>query len=176
VVRDAEKAEQLLKASFPSLEYTVMAHETKKKESLWKLRRTAFTAARVESPGKEADIVVPRNHLPAVVERLEAMAARHGVEFLSVGHAGDGNLHVLLLQKGRPKDEFDRLCAPFFQELYEFVCRDLGGAVTAEHGVGYVQKGYMAQMLSPAVIGLMKAIKTQFDPRGILNPGKVFVD
>jgi len=176
VVRDAEKAEQLLKGSFASLEYTVMAHEAKKKESLWKLRRTAFTAARVESPGKEADIVVPRSHLPAVVERLEAMAFRHGVEFLSVGHAGDGNLHVLLLQKGRPKDEFDRLCAPFFQELYEFVCRDLGGAVTAEHGVGYVQKGYMAQMLSPAVIGLMRAIKDQFDPKGILNPGKVFVD
>ena len=176
VAQDAARAEALLRQAFPSIEYVVSARSDEEKESLWKLRRSALTAAKSRSHCKEEDLVVPRSFLPQTVELLDTLKARYGIDFIAWGHAGDGNLHVCLMQKDHSREEFERLCVPYLHDLFAQVCGVFHGAVTAEHGVGYVQRGPMADMLGPDVVGLMRAIKTLLDPRGILNPGKIFLD
>jgi len=98
------------------------------------------------------------------------------LEFVAWGHAGDGNLHVCVLQGSLSRGEFEAVSAPYLEELFHGVCTTLGGSVTGEHGVGLVQRQFMAQVLDPVALRLMRTVKQALDPRGILNPGKMFLD
>jgi glycolate oxidase len=173
---EALRAEALLKAGFASLEYLVSARDEEEKEKIWMLRRSALVAAKARSHCKEEDIVVRRHDLPEAVELLGRMKLKHGLEFIAWGHAGDGNLHVCLMQGNHSRDEFETICGPYLDEFFQEICGRLGGSVTGEHGVGFVQRKYVADSLDPLAIGIMRSIKDLLDPKGILNPGKIFLD
>jgi glycolate oxidase len=118
------------------------------------------------------DICVPKAAVPEMLGRIEAIGARHDVVIANIAHAGDGNLHPLLIVP--PDDDAARERAQrAFAEIIEGAL-EMGGTVTGEHGVGLLKRDGLRAELSPAVLELHRAIKAALDPHGILNPGKVF--
>ena len=153
----------------------LFADTAAQKETLWQLRRKVGEAVKSNSVYKEEDTVVPRAHLPELLTYIKELGKEYGFQSVCYGHAGDGNLHVNII-KGTLSDTFwhQELHVPI-RKLFEFV-HALGGTISGEHGIGLVQKNYLDIVFSPAQIALMKAIKNVFDPKGILNPGKIFPD
>lgn len=153
----------------------LFADTAAQKETLWQLRRKVGEAVKSNSVYKEEDTVVPRAHLPELLTYIKELGKEYGFQSVCYGHAGDGNLHVNII-KGTLSDTFwhQELHVPI-RKLFEFV-HALGGTISGEHGIGLVQKNYLDIVFSPAQIALMKAIKHVFDPKGILNPGKIFPD
>ncbi|MCB1059535.1 MAG: FAD-binding protein [Calditrichaeota bacterium] len=142
---------------------------------LWEIRRAAGEAVKGISPYKEEDTVVPRSKLPQLVKGVHEICDRHGVRMICYGHAGDGNIHVNLLRERTEQSEWDKRTALAIPEIFELTV-SLGGTISGEHGIGYVQKSYLRQGLSGAAIESMRQVKQALDPKGILNPGKVFPD
>lgn len=141
-------------------------------ETLWRCRRALSPAQRKLKPHKiNEDVAVPVSRLPALVDGIADLGRKHRVLIVSFGHAGNGNLHVNLL--GDPAD-LDRMHA-CLDDLFALVL-SLEGTLSGEHGIGYDKRGFLALEIAPNALALMQAIKRQFDPRGILNPGKVFPD
>jgi D-lactate dehydrogenase len=141
-------------------------------DTLWEARRRLSPALRTLAPGKiNEDVVVPVSRLPALIAGLEALSARHGIPILNFGHAGNGNLHVNLLYQ--PEDPAHTAAAPrCLAEVFELVL-SLGGTLSGEHGIGLDKRDFMARALDSETLALLYAIKTAFDPDGILNPGKL---
>ncbi|MGW0608828.1 FAD-binding oxidoreductase [Streptomyces sp. NPDC002644] len=138
-----------------------------------------FTARRLVYPALERlgmvlseDVCVPRTLLPEMLARLEDIAARHDVRIATLAHAGDGNLHPMLVVPRGDERELAR-CREVFEEVVDQALA-LGGTVTGEHGVGLLKMRGLADELGPAVLDLHRGIKRVWDPAGILNPGKVF--
>jgi glycolate oxidase len=141
-------------------------------EALFAARRLAYPALERLGPVLTEDVCVPKARVPDMLERIERIAQRHRITIANVAHAGDGNLHPLLLTdpgdeaaRGRAQAAFDDIVADAL---------DLGGTVTGEHGVGLLKRAGLAGELSPAVLDLHRAVKRALDPAGILNPGKIF--
>jgi glycolate oxidase len=176
VLADLEKTKNLLEKSFSSIEYILFANTLEEEDGIWKLRRAALAAAKSLSHCKEEDLVVPRYLLPQVVETLEQFKEKYKLDFIAWGHAGDGNLHVCLLQMDYERQKFEDICNEYLTEFFHIICNQLGGTVTGEHGVGYIQRRFMAENLDPVALKMMRAIKDLFDPKGILNPQKIFLD
>jgi len=126
-------------------------------------------------PYKEEDTVVPRAQLPKLVRLIHEIAERHRLTTISYGHAGDGNIHVNILKKNLSDEEWNHLLPLAITELFTRVV-ELGGTISGEHGIGWVQKRYLPLAVSPAELALMRRIKAVFDPNGILNPGKLIPD
>ncbi|RAN82608.1 FAD-binding oxidoreductase [Bacillus sp. SRB_336] len=149
------------------LRVAATADETR---ALWAARRALSPAQRTISPNKvNEDVVVPVSHLPALVDGIKQLSARHDVLIVSFGHAGNGNLHVNLL----PRDEAERERAhACLAELFALVI-SLEGTLSGEHGIGMVKREFMPLALSSETLGLMRNVKAAFDPDGILNPGKL---
>jgi FAD/FMN-containing dehydrogenase len=124
---------------------------------------------------REEDTVVPRACLPELVEAIHEVAAKHGLAAISYGHIGDGNLHVNLLKMGLDDAAWKRKLEPAVTELFERTLA-LGGQITGEHGVGFVQRNYLRLAYPAHHITLLRSLKRVFDPAGILNPGKVLPD
>ncbi len=139
---------------------------------LWSGRKNAFPAAGRISPDYYCmDGTIPRKHLARMLDAIAAMAGRYGLRCINVFHAGDGNLHPLILFDANAPGEWPRAEA-FGAEILE-LCVELGGTITGEHGVGEEKLGSMCVQFSPAERGVFLAVKAAFDPAGILNPGKV---
>jgi D-lactate dehydrogenase len=117
---------------------------------------------------------VPVSRIPELVDRLEALSARHGITIVNFGHAGNGNIHVNLLLD---PDDPAQLAAgeACLAEVFELVL-GLDGTISGEHGIGVVKRPFVAQEIDPVSLRLMQAVKGQFDPHNILNPGIVFPD
>jgi len=142
-------------------------------DALFAARRLAYPALERLGPVITEDVCVPKEHVPEMLARIEALAARHDVQIANIAHAGDGNLHPLII--GPPDDDADlwpRIHAAFDGILEAALA--LGGTITGEHGVGLLKRGGLVNELSPAVMGMHRAIKHALDPAGILNPGKIF--
>ena len=137
-------------------------------EALFAARRLAYPALERLGPVLTEDVCVPRGAVPEMLRRIEAIGVRHAVRIANVAHAGDGNLHPVLVV---PPAERARAEAAFEEILDEAIA--LGGTVTGEHGVGLLKRGGLARELSPAVLAMHAAVKNALDPHGILNPGKV---
>ncbi|ADK84904.1 D-lactate dehydrogenase (cytochrome) [Desulfarculus baarsii DSM 2075] len=140
-------------------------------EAIWAARRAMSPALRKIAAGKlNEDIVVPLGSLATMIRRLEGVAARRGVDIVSFGHAGDGNLHVNIMYD--PADQAQTQAAR--QALTDVFAQTLalGGTVSGEHGVGTAKLAGAAVELDPTALELMRAVKKVFDPAGILNPGK----
>lgn len=152
----------------------LVAQDSADQHRLWAIRRRVGEAVKHRSVYKECDTVVPRAALAPLVRAARRAAARQGIRAICYGHAGDGNLHVNLLQGDLPESHWEARRDAAEAELFAAVL-ELGGSITGEHGVGWTQRRYLPQRHAPVAIDLMRAIKRSFDPRGILNPGKIFL-
>ncbi|HMX40633.1 MAG TPA: FAD-linked oxidase C-terminal domain-containing protein, partial [Saprospiraceae bacterium] len=143
------------------------------KTSLWKLRRNVANAVKTNSVYKEEDTVVPRAHLPQLLRTVKDVGARYGFESVCYGHAGDGNLHVNILRGALDEHAWEVTVTQGIREIFEYV-RSVGGTISGEHGIGWVQKPYLDIVFSEIEMRLRRDIKRVFDPLGILNPGKIY--
>jgi glycolate oxidase len=151
----------------------LLGESSDQKEALWMLRRKAPYAVRHNSVYKEEDTVVPRAQLPDLLRGVKAIGAKYGFKSVCYGHAGDGNLHINIIKAGTSDEVWHNELPKAIREIFTLTVA-LGGTISGEHGIGYVQKPYMDIAVSPVQLALMRGIKQVFDPNGILNPGKIF--
>ncbi len=138
----------------------------------WSGRKNAFPAAGRLSPDYYCmDGTIPRRHVGEVLQAIERMEARYALHCMNVFHAGDGNLHPVILFDANDHDSWER-AERFGAEILE-LCVQLGGTITGEHGVGVEKLNSMCVQFSPAERAAFAAVKEAFDPAGLLNPGKV---
>ncbi|MFL5763826.1 MAG: FAD-binding oxidoreductase [Bacteroidia bacterium] len=152
----------------------LFADSAAQKQELWRLRRSINEAVKSNAVSKEQDTVVPRAELPQLVKGVKEVGAKYKFKTVCYGHAGDGNLHIRLI-KGDLTDEqwngdyIKKAIAEIFT-----ICSELGGTISGEHGIGLVQQEYMNIVFSQKALEIQRAIKKTFDPKNILNPGKMF--
>jgi glycolate oxidase len=118
------------------------------------------------------DGTIPRKALPAVLARMREMSERYGLACANVFHAGDGNLHPLILYDANKPGELERAEA-FGADILR-LCVEVGGVLTGEHGVGVEKRDLMGEMFNDTDLAQQQRVKCAFDPDGLLNPGKVF--
>ena len=136
-------------------------------------RRSAFSAlARLAPTIILEDVTVPRSELAAMVGFIQEVAERHRVRIGTFGHMGDGNLHPTFLTDEKNAEEMQRV-ERAMEEVFSRAV-ELGGTITGEHGVGLAKKPFLPGALGEVGIEVLRQVRASFDPRGILNPGKVF--
>lgn len=142
------------------------------RERLWAARKALSPALRTLAPGKiNEDVVVPVSRIPELVAAVRGIAAAQSLTVVCFGHVGNGNLHVNILYDPADASQASRADTAL-EAVFDTVIA-LDGQVSGEHGIGLVKRELLARALSPPAMALMRAIKAQFDPDGILNPGKV---
>lgn len=169
--KDAEKIYEVVSAF--DIEEPLLGDTSQQKEDLWKLRRNVAHAVKANSVYKEEDTVVPRAALPDLIKEIKKIGKDYNFHTVCFGHAGDGNLHIFILKKDQSDEDWKTKVPEGIKELFRKTVA-LGGTISGEHGIGYVQKPYIGIALGDKQIQLMKAIKLAFDPNNILNPGKIF--
>jgi glycolate oxidase len=153
----------------------IIAGETSKQNTIWAMRRSVSEAVKSLSVYKEEDTVVPRARLPELMQLIKRVCDKYNLKAISYGHIGDGNIHVNILKMNLSDEEWGSRIDPAVTELFKGTVA-MGGSISGEHGIGYVQKNYMPLALSNVELTLMRQIKKVFDPYNILNPGKIFPD
>jgi glycolate oxidase len=152
--------------------WAVQSEDAAEAEALFAARRLAYPALERLGPVLTEDVCVPRSAVPAMLARIEEIGRRHHVTIATIAHAGDGNLHPLLITP--PGDEEARQAAQAaFEDLLDAAI-ELRGTVTAEHGIGLLKRGGMRRELDPYNLRMQESIKRALDPLGVFNPGKVF--
>ena len=169
--RDAEAISQVVQ-QFDTGE-VLFADSAEQKNMLWTLRRKVGEAVKSNSVYKEEDTVVPRALLPELLATVKRLGDKYGFRSVCYGHAGDGNLHVNIVKGDMSEADWNSKLTEGIRELFTEVVK-MGGKLSGEHGIGWVQKGYMDIAFNNVQLGLMRQIKHVFDPKGILNPGKIF--
>jgi glycolate oxidase len=140
---------------------------------VWKGRKAAFAAmGRIAPNYIVQDGVIPRTALPRVLSEIAALAAAAGLRVANVFHAGDGNLHPMVLYDARVEGEEEGAKRLAFAILKR--CVDAGGSITGEHGVGREKKEFMSEMFAEPDLATMQLVRCAFDPAGLANPGKIF--
>jgi D-lactate dehydrogenase len=141
--------------------------------ALWATRKALSPALRNVAPNKiNEDVVVPVSRIPALIGGLADISERFGIPIVNFGHAGNGNIHVNLLYDSLDPAQ-EAQARPCLDAVFDLVLR-LRGTLSGEHGIGREKREYVAREIDATTLALMWGIKQQFDPRGILNPGKVF--
>ena len=154
-------------------ENILFAEDEAQKEQLWFIRRRIGEAVKVNSIYKEEDTVVPRYKLPDLLSGVKEIGNKYGFESICYGHAGDGNLHVNII-KGELSDlQWKNELTKAIREIFTLTV-SLGGTISGEHGIGWVQKNYMDIAFNEIELKLMRDIKKVFDPKNIMNPSKIF--
>jgi glycolate oxidase len=149
------------------------ARDAAERFAIWKGRKSAFSAVGRLSPDFIVqDGVVPRRRLGEALRRVHQMAKESGLRCGNVFHAGDGNLHPLILFDGREPGALQRAEALAGRILV--MCVEMGGSITGEHGVGMEKRDYLALMFNPDEMDCLRRVRGAFDPLGIANPGKMF--
>lgn len=151
----------------------LFADDAQQKAALWQLRRKAAEAVKLEGYTIEEDTVVPRAELPTLIKSVKELGQQHGCKVVCYGHAGDGNLHIRINHPTIKNSHGNPEMTAILQSLFAIV-KKLGGTISAEHGIGLIQKPYMETVFSQSAIQLMRDIKKAFDPNNILNAGKIF--
>lgn len=157
-----------------------VADSPSKQEQVLEIRSKIYEAIRPYTL-EILDIVVPRAEIARHVKRVQEVAQKHGMWLPTFGHAADGNVHTHIMKARHEGGEMTLLPEKVWKAGLEGVrkdlyqdCRERGGMISGEHGIGIVKKPYLSLVLDEEEIRLMKGIKAQFDPRHILNPGKIF--
>jgi len=172
LMKDCEKISEVMYRF--GCDEILLAETAAQKENLWKMRRRVAEAVRSHAVYKEEDTVVPRAELAKLLTGIKEIGKKYGFRSVCYGHAGDGNLHVNIIKEQLSDEEWNTKLPLGIREIFE-LCVSLGGTISGEHGIGWVQKGYMDIPFSEKEISLQKGIKSLFDPNHILNPGKIFV-
>jgi len=150
-----------------------VAADDAERERIWRGRKSTFSAVGRLSPDFIVqDGVVPRSQLGAALAEIERLSARHGIRVANVFHAGDGNLHPLILYDGREAGALERAEA-LASEILD-MCIRLGGSITGEHGVGLEKRDFLARMFGADDVECMRRVKLAVDPAEIANRGKMF--
>jgi glycolate oxidase len=152
-----------------------VAKDDEDRARIWKGRKSAFSAVgRLSADFIVQDGVVPRARLGEALVAIEALSRQHGIRVANVFHAGDGNLHPLILYDGREAGAHDRaevLAAEIIR-----LCIRLGGSITGEHGVGLEKRQFLAEMYDEASIACMRRLRSAMDPKQLANRGKKLAD
>jgi glycolate oxidase len=165
-----ELLDRVLAGSNPSS--VRLARDERERAEIWKGRKSAFSAVGRLSPDFLVnDGVVPRTKLPVALTEIEALSSRYGLAVANVFHAGDGNLHPLILYDGRKAGELEHAEA-LSSEILD-MCIRFGGSITGEHGVGLEKKAHLERLYSEADITAMRRIRLAVDPQELANRGKV---
>ncbi|MBQ6479200.1 MAG: FAD-binding oxidoreductase [Erysipelotrichaceae bacterium] len=144
-----------------------------RKKSVWNARGAFLEAIKASTDlMDECDVVVPKNRVADFIKYSHEVAKQVGLRIPSFGHAGDGNLHIYLCKDGMEEKVWEEKTKKAFDLLYARA-REYGGMVSGEHGIGYAKKVYLNRQVGERQIALMQGIKKVFDPKNILNPGKV---
>ncbi|HVC98951.1 MAG TPA: FAD-linked oxidase C-terminal domain-containing protein, partial [Pirellulales bacterium] len=148
------------------------AKDAKERLLLWKSRKQAFGAVGRLSPSYcTQDGVVPRTRLPHILRRITEIGAKHGIRTVNVFHAGDGNIHPILLFDERDEEQVRRVLVASGEILDE--CIACGGSVTGEHGIGVEKIGFMHKLFTVDDLDVMVRLRQAFNPHGNLSPGKM---
>ena len=171
VAIERERLDAILAASAP-VEMRP-ARDADERMAIWKGRKSAFSAVGRLSPDFIVqDGVVPRRKLGEALRRIADMSRETNIRVANVFHAGDGNLHPLILFDGREAGALQRA-----EELAGRIlkmCVEMGGSITGEHGIGVEKRDFLGDMFTPDEIDCMQRLRAAFDPLGISNPGKMF--
>ncbi|MFD2872206.1 FAD-binding oxidoreductase [Mucilaginibacter ximonensis] len=151
----------------------LFAESAAQKEELWRIRRTMGVSVKSNSVYKEEDTVVPRAALPQLIKGIKQIGSSYGFESVCYGHAGDGNLHVNIVKANMSDADWNTKLKDGIREIFELTV-SLGGTLSGEHGIGFVQKDFMPIKYSPVHFELWRGIKQVFDKNHILNPSKIF--
>ena len=144
-----------------------------RKKSVWSARGAFLEAIKASTTEMdECDVVVPGNQVDTFIKYTHELAKEFNVRIPSFGHAGDGNLHVYICRDALNDEDWEKTLSACFDKMYEKAV-ELGGLVSGEHGIGYAKKEFLRRQYGETPIALMQGIKQVFDPRNILNPGKV---
>jgi glycolate oxidase len=148
------------------------ADDPKDRQKLWKSRKQAFGAIGRLSPSYcTQDGVVPRTKLPHILRRIVEIGEKHRLRIVNVFHAGDGNIHPILLFDERDPEQIGRVLAASGEILDE--CLACGGSVTGEHGIGVEKVHFMRKMFSPSDLAAMENLRAAFNPKNNLSPNKM---
>lgn len=143
------------------------------RDAFWAGRKAAFPATGQISPDYYCmDGTIPRKQLPRVLKRLSELSSHYGLKVANVFHAGDGNLHPLILYDANIPGDLDK-AERFGADILKF-CVEVGGVLTGEHGVGVEKRDLMGEMFNETDLAHQQRLKCAFDPNGRLNPGKMF--
>jgi glycolate oxidase len=155
-------------------EDVLVAEDRRDQDRIWEARRCLHDAVERISPiTHDLDLVVPRSRIATLLSTVYHHTTRYDLRAIAFGHAGDGNVHVLILKENLSEDEWQKRLAPLLDDLYATAV-ELGGSISGEHGVGCIKKRRLSLVCSVETIELMQKIKLAFDPNLILNPGKIF--
>jgi len=150
-----------------------IAEDIFSKQRIWDARRAISPALYRIRPTKiNEDIVVPRGRIPEMLSALREIAEKNNLIIANFGHAGDGNIHVNIMTDKNNDEEY-RSALGSVRDIFAATLK-LGGTISGEHGIGLTKKQFVGMELSDVSIEIMKRIKNVFDPKGILNPGKMF--
>ena len=170
VADDADAVERVLKATGATAVH--VARDAAERNKLWEARRMALPVlARARPTTILEDATVPRSQIPAMMQAVTAIAARHRVEVGTFGHAGDGNLHPTFLCDKRDADEFARVEAAI-DEMFD-AALSLNGTLSGEHGIGTAKARWMEKETSRGTILFSQRLRRALDPKGLLNPTKL---
>jgi glycolate oxidase len=172
--REAQAISEIVQGYGGRVEKSISWRTRKEPEyvAIWKSRKSAFGAIGRLSPTYcTQDGVVPRTKLPHILRFITDVGRRHGLRIANVFHAGDGNIHPILLFDERDAEQVRRVFLASHEILDE--CINVGGSVTGEHGIGVEKMEFMPKLFSPADLAAMVALRTVFNPEGRCNPFKM---
>jgi glycolate oxidase len=170
VLREIETAARVCREN--GAREVIVAGTTEERDQLWRARRSVSPSLARKAPNKLGeDITVPRSAIPEAIRRIKAISVDYGLPIVIFGHAGDGNLHPNILFDKRDEEQWEKV-EQMVGEIFQ-VALDLEGTLSGEHGVGTLKRPYMEQALGSLSLDVQRSIKEAFDPRGIMNPGKI---
>lgn len=172
---DIEKAyESVAEVCLESGALDVYISETQERhEAIWSARGAFLEAIKASTTEMdECDVVVPRNKIAEFVKYSNELQKEFDIRIKSFGHAGDGNLHIYVLKDELGQEEWEKKLSDVFDCMYKRA-RELNGQVSGEHGIGIAKKEYLKESFNAQQMAIMKGIKAAFDPKNVLNPGKV---
>jgi glycolate oxidase len=171
LMRDAERV--MTVAEQFQVGEILFADTAAQKEELWKIRKNISPAVNAYSLTKSEDVVVPRANLPKLIVGIKEIGKQYGFNSVCFGHLGDGNLHINVLKENISDEDWHTKIVDGIGEIFKLTV-SLGGTLSGEHGIGIAKKPYMSIAMGEANLAIMRGIKLAFDPKGILNPGKIF--
>ena len=153
----------------------LVAQDRPTRDRLWEARRAIIEAFKFASPVSiTEDVSVPRSQIPSLLRGIHEICDRVQITGFAFGHAGDGNVHVQFMRYDMDNDVWEERLAIARKELYQ-LSMSLDGTITGEHGVGATRSPFLQAAVGETALQMMRGIKDLFDPKGILNPGKVFL-